>query len=58
MEPRDHAHEVFDIDYLIAIINPDNVPSQRVAEKLGLSLERLATFRTRSDQQRIYSMKL
>jgi RimJ/RimL family protein N-acetyltransferase len=28
------------VDHLIAIIGPDNVPSQRVATKLGLVLER------------------
>ncbi|MEO3794774.1 GNAT family N-acetyltransferase [Nonomuraea sp. B10E15] len=49
---RDYARDVLHLDKLIAIINPDNVPSQRVAEKLGLSLERHATYNER--QQRIY----
>jgi RimJ/RimL family protein N-acetyltransferase len=28
------------IDHLVAIIRPENLPSQRVAQKIGLSLER------------------
>jgi RimJ/RimL family protein N-acetyltransferase len=41
---RDHARDVLRLDRLIAIINPANRPSQRVAEKLGLALERSATW--------------
>ncbi|WP_101788334.1 GNAT family N-acetyltransferase [Nonomuraea indica] len=52
---RDHAKEVLGIEHLIAIINPDNVPSQRVAAKLGLTLERMAEYN--GVQQRIYSMR-
>jgi RimJ/RimL family protein N-acetyltransferase len=37
---RDYAREVLGVDRLIAIIDPRNRPSQRVAEKLGLVLER------------------
>ena len=37
---RDHARDVLGVTRLIAIINPDNVPSQRVAEKIGLAYER------------------
>ncbi|MEV4567921.1 GNAT family N-acetyltransferase [Nonomuraea sp. NPDC049419] len=44
---RDHARDALHLDRLIAIINPDNVPSQRVAEKLGLTLERSATWNDR-----------
>lgn len=40
----DHARDVLRLDRLIAIINPGNRPSQRVAEKLGLALERSATW--------------
>ncbi|WP_090944356.1 GNAT family N-acetyltransferase [Nonomuraea jiangxiensis] len=40
---RDYARDVLHLDRLIAIIHPGNVPSQRVAEKVGLRLERLAT---------------
>ncbi|MEV6158322.1 GNAT family N-acetyltransferase [Nonomuraea sp. NPDC052129] len=53
---RDYARDAFNIDYLIAIINPANVPSQRVAEKIGLILERMATYN--GARQRIYSTKL
>jgi RimJ/RimL family protein N-acetyltransferase len=37
---RDHARDVLRVDRLIAIIDPRNRPSQRVAEKLGLVVER------------------
>jgi RimJ/RimL family protein N-acetyltransferase len=51
---RDHARDVLDTKRLIAIIHPDNTPSQRVAEKIGLSHERDAI--SRSDQPvRIYA---
>lgn len=38
---RDHAFDVLGLDELISIIHPENVRSQRVAEKLGMSIERL-----------------
>ncbi|MEV0195342.1 GNAT family N-acetyltransferase [Nonomuraea sp. NPDC050691] len=41
---RDHARDVLTVDRLISIIHPDNVPSQRVAAKLGLTLERTAMY--------------
>ena len=37
---RDYARDVLGVDRLIAIIDPRNRPSQRVAEKLGLVVER------------------
>jgi RimJ/RimL family protein N-acetyltransferase len=37
---RDYARDVLRVDRLIAIIDPRNRPSQRVAEKLGLVVER------------------
>jgi RimJ/RimL family protein N-acetyltransferase len=37
---RDHARDVLNTKRLIAIIHPDNAPSQRVAEKIGLAHER------------------
>jgi hypothetical protein len=37
---RDYARDVLGVDRLIAIIGQRNRPSQRVAEKLGLVLER------------------
>ena len=54
---RDHARNVLHLDRLIAIIAPDNVPSQRVATKLGLTLEREATTKSGS-QTRIYAAAL
>jgi RimJ/RimL family protein N-acetyltransferase len=40
---RDLARDAVKIDRLIAIISPANVPSQRVASKLGMSLEKRTT---------------
>lgn len=37
---RDYARDVLGVERLVAIIDPANVPSQRVARKLGLELER------------------
>jgi RimJ/RimL family protein N-acetyltransferase len=51
---RDYAREVLGTKRLIAIIHPENVPSQRVAEKLGLTYERDALSRT-GDPVRIYA---
>jgi RimJ/RimL family protein N-acetyltransferase len=45
-----------DIPRLIAIINPKNVPSQRVAEKIGLRYERTADHP--NGKQRIYAAAL
>jgi RimJ/RimL family protein N-acetyltransferase len=36
---RDYARDVLGLPRLIAIIHPDNVASQRVAEKIGLAFE-------------------
>jgi len=38
---RDYARDVIQRDRLIAIIGAENVPSQSVARKLGMSLERV-----------------
>jgi RimJ/RimL family protein N-acetyltransferase len=40
---RDFARTVLGAEKLIAIIHPDNRPSQRVAEKIGLRPEKRAT---------------
>ena len=40
---RDFARDVLFLSRLIAIINPENVPSQRVAGKIGLRPEKWAT---------------
>jgi RimJ/RimL family protein N-acetyltransferase len=54
---RDHARDVLNTDRLIAIIHPDNTPSQRVAEKIGLVHERDA--RSHSGQRvRVYATAL
>ncbi|MEV6923259.1 GNAT family N-acetyltransferase [Dactylosporangium sp. NPDC051485] len=37
---RDHARDALGVRRLIAIIHPDNVASQRVAQKAGLTLEK------------------
>ncbi|MFD1939578.1 MULTISPECIES: GNAT family N-acetyltransferase [Nonomuraea] len=50
---RDFARDVLGLDQLIAIINPNNVPSQRVAEKIDLTFERMADVHGR--QCRIYA---
>ena len=38
---RDYARSTLGVDHLVAIIHPDNVASQRVAEKLGMRLEEI-----------------
>jgi RimJ/RimL family protein N-acetyltransferase len=56
---RDHARDVLGLERLIAIIDPHNRPSQRVAEKLGMMVERDSDNRGRwSSPRRIYAMSL
>jgi RimJ/RimL family protein N-acetyltransferase len=56
---RDYARDVLGADRLIAIIDPRNRPSQRVAEKLGLVVERDSDDRGRWDgPRRIYAASL
>jgi RimJ/RimL family protein N-acetyltransferase len=56
---RDHARDVLGADRLIAIIDPRNRPSQRVAEKLGLVFERDSDNHGRwRSPQRIYAASL
>jgi RimJ/RimL family protein N-acetyltransferase len=56
---RDHARDVFGLERLIAIIDPGNRPSQRVAEKLGMVAERDSDNHGRwSNPRRIYAMAL
>ncbi|MQA87518.1 MAG: GNAT family N-acetyltransferase [Streptosporangiales bacterium] len=56
---RDYARDVLGVDRLIAIIHPGNRPSQRVAEKIGLAVERETDNRGRFDgMQRIYAASL
>ncbi|GAA3713252.1 hypothetical protein GCM10022224_093490 [Nonomuraea antimicrobica] len=47
---RDHARDILGLERLIAIIHPDNVPSQRVAAKIDLTFERETTYRDRPAQ--------
>lgn len=54
---RDYARDVLDAKRLIAIIHPDNTPSQRVAEKIGLTYERDAISRT-GHPVRVYATAL
>jgi [ribosomal protein S5]-alanine N-acetyltransferase len=42
---RDHGFRDLKLDYVISLIHPENVPSRRVAEKNGMTLERETTFR-------------
>lgn len=56
---RDYARDVVGCSRLIAIVDPGNVPSQRVAEKIGLAFEREAITKASSGKrQRIYAMSL
>jgi len=54
---RDHARDVVGCGRLIAMIDPANVPSQRVAESVGLRYEQDALTGS-SGVQRIYAMAL
>src|SRR5215216_7117773 len=56
---RDYARDVLKVDRLVAIIDPRNQPSQRVAEKLGLVVARNSDDRGRwSSRQLIYAASL
>jgi RimJ/RimL family protein N-acetyltransferase len=55
---RDHARQVLGLSRLIAIIDPENKPSQRVAEKIGLRFERDATYRSGQQRVRVYASAL
>ena len=46
MAIRDHAFNELNISRLISIIHPLNIASQRVAEKVGMRLERMAPFKS------------
>jgi RimJ/RimL family protein N-acetyltransferase len=37
---RDYAREVLGLERLVAIVGPENLPSQRVATRMGMTLER------------------
>jgi ribosomal-protein-alanine N-acetyltransferase len=42
---RDYAFRELELPRVISLIHPENVPSRRVAEKNGMSVEREITFR-------------
>ena len=42
---RDHAFRDLKLPRVISLIHPENVPSRRVAEKIGMTLEKQTTFR-------------
>ena len=42
---RDHAFRDLKLLRVVSLIHPDNIPSRRVAEKNGMTLERQITFR-------------
>jgi ribosomal-protein-alanine N-acetyltransferase len=42
---RDHAFEDLRLPRVISLIHPENIPSGRVAEKNGMSIEKEITFR-------------
>ncbi|MBB2941109.1 RimJ/RimL family protein N-acetyltransferase [Actinoplanes lutulentus] len=52
---RDHARQVLGVNRLIAIIDPANEPSQRVAEKIGLRHERDTVYGVTRQPVRIYT---
>ncbi|MEU4692419.1 GNAT family N-acetyltransferase [Actinoplanes sp. NPDC023714] len=52
---RDHARDALAVRRLIAIIAPANIPSQRVAEKIGLGYERDMVYGRTGQQVRIYA---
>ena len=42
---RDHAFRDLKLPQVISLIHPENTPSQRVAEKIGLTLEKQTIYR-------------
>jgi RimJ/RimL family protein N-acetyltransferase len=51
---RDYGFDVLDADRLISIINPENLRSRRVAERIGMHLESQITWKSR--EVTIYSI--
>jgi [ribosomal protein S5]-alanine N-acetyltransferase len=45
MAVRDHAFRDLKLPRVISLIHPENIPSRRVAEKIGMTLEKQTTFR-------------
>jgi ribosomal-protein-alanine N-acetyltransferase len=42
---RDHAFADLKLPRVISLVHPDNIPSRRVAEKIGMMAEKQITFR-------------
>jgi RimJ/RimL family protein N-acetyltransferase len=42
---RDHAFADLKLPRVISLIHPDNIASQRVAEKIGMKIEKETVFR-------------
>jgi [ribosomal protein S5]-alanine N-acetyltransferase len=42
---RDHAFVDLRLPRVISLVHPDNIPSRRVAEKIGMTVEKQITFR-------------
>ena len=42
---RDHAFRDLKLARVISLISPDNIPSRRVAEKIGMTFEKLTIYR-------------
>jgi ribosomal-protein-alanine N-acetyltransferase len=45
MAVRDHAFRDLKLARVISLISPENIPSQRVAEKVGMTFEKLTIYR-------------
>ena len=54
---RDHARDDLGLDWLTAIVSPDNPPSIALIEKLGLSFDRMITMPGDEQAIRLYRMK-
>lgn len=52
---RDYAFRRLGLERLVALIEPSNVPSQRLAEKLGFTAGRMVT-RPSGDQRILYAL--
>ena len=39
-----YGFEVLDLDFIVGLVHPDNIASQRVLEKIGLSFTRIAPY--------------
>ncbi|MEU8243995.1 GNAT family N-acetyltransferase [Actinoplanes missouriensis] len=52
---RDHAVRTLGVRRLIAIIDPANIASQRVAEKIGLRYEKDSWYRDGTQEVRVYA---